>query len=500
MTPTPDNNDELYIDSSLLKAVARRRWKLWAFTGLIIFALIVAVMMLFIQQSYTSTTSLSIQNSASPMGGALSALTGQSQNKKYLGILNSRRLAEAVSRDVNLFHRLPFRDHDDMVEKLQGMVSAKEDPTDGLVYVSVTVKGPPYIRLFSKLNRHKVQVLAKDIANAYALELRKYYVENDNARDTVLLRGANELLQISKDNYYHNRAVVMDFIKKHLEMTYDGAASAGASSLSASDLSSSASSSDVSMPALASSSTGASMSASGGSSGMVGMYQSLMQIETELRGTEAGHSVYNAKVNSQLRNINNLPEEDPLLVGARKNVLEQKMKLAQLRIQLGDMHPLVIAAKNELEVAEAQLNREMKGVKDQYTTDSVSNSVKVADLEAKRKSLLSHIRVMEKKMMFQGLESAKFDELKTDLMLSLAAFKETEVDAAKLRLETVSAQSRVSIVDTADTSKIGNPRPRIMLGAALALVFVGVFAFVIRDYTAELKSKKNTAAAEPSAS
>jgi len=504
MTPTPDHQDELYIDTSLLRAVIKKRWKLWTFTGLFLFVLIVFIMLFFVPQKYTSSTSLSIQSSASPMGGALSVLTGQSQNKKYLGILSSRRLAERVSNDVDLYHRLRFRDRADMLEQLQGMVDAKEDPISGLVYVYATVEGPPYISIFSKLNRQKIKDLAKDIANAYAKELKRYYVDNDNARDTVLLRGANQLLKMTKDNYYHNRDVVMRFIKKHLKMTYanslakggSGALDIGSSadmamaSASGGDaLSGSASGDPTSSSSL--SSLGASTSLPGGSAGVSGLYQGLLQIQTDLKGLEAGYKEYNTQVNKQLNNIQNIPEEDPLLMQARRNVLEQKLKLDELRIQYSDSNPLVVVAKNELAVAEAQLKREMKGIKNHITTDSVVNSVREADLEAKRLTLLHNIHRMEKEMMLQGLQAAKFDELKTDLMLSLAAFKETEVDAAKLRLETVSAQSRINVVDTAIDARTGTPRPRVMLGIAVALVIAFIGALIIKDYNVELKARKS---------
>lgn len=503
MTPTPDHQDELYIDSSLLRAVIKKRWKLWTFTGLFLFVLIVFIMLLFVPQKYTSTTSLSIQSSASPMGGALSVLTGQSENKKYLGILSSRRLAERVANDVDLYQKLRFRDRADMLERLQGMVSANEDSVSGLVFISVTVKGPPYIPVLSKLNRQKIKNLAKEIANAYAKELKRYYVDNDNARDTVLLRGANQLLKMTKDNYYKNRDLVMLFIRKHLKMTYMASLGKGGSgtldigssadlamtSASGGDTLSGSSSGDSSSSSPLSS-MGASTSLPGGSSGVSGLYQGLLQIQTDLKGLEAGYTEYNSQVNKQLKNIDNIPEEDPLLMQARRSVLEQKLKLEELRIQYSDTNPLVVVAKNELAVAEAQLKREIRGIKNHYTSDSVVNSVREADLEAKRLTLLQNIHRMEKGMMLQGLQEAKFDELKTDLMLSLAAFKETEVDAAKLRLETVSAQSRINVVDTAIDARTGNPRPRIMLSIALALVIAFIGALIIRDYNVESKARK----------
>lgn len=502
MTPTPDHQDELYIDSSLLRAIIKKRWKLWTFTGTSLFVLIVFIMLLFVPQKYTSTTSLSIQSNASPMGEAVSEFPGKSE--KYFGIISSRRMAERVANDVDLYHKLRFRDRADMLEQLQGMVSANKDPISGLVFISATVKGSPYIQVFSKLNRQKIKNLAKDIANAYAKELKRYYVDNDNARDTVLLRRANQLLKMTKDNYYHNRDLVMRFIRKNLKMTYMASlrkggsealvigssadmamtSSSGGDSLSDSSSGGSSSSSPLS-------SMGASTSLPGGSSGVSGLYQGLLQIQTDLKGLEAGYTEYNTQVNKQLKNIENIPEEDPLLMQARRNVLEQKLKLEELRIQYSDTNPLVVVAKNELAVAEAQLKREIRGIKNHYTTDSVVNSVREADLEAKRLTLLHNIHRMEKGMMLQGLQEAKFDELKTDLMLSLAAFKETEVDSARLRLQTVSAQSRIIVVDTAIDASTGNPRPRVMLGIALALVIAFIGALIIRDYYVESKARKN---------
>src|SRR5579871_3733710 len=132
---SPVQDSDLIIDGALLGEVARRRLRSWLITGPVIFAVIIGYQLLFMPQSYTSTASISVQQGG---GGGVSSplalLMGSTPTKKYIGILHSRLLAEAVAAKFHLrqFYKLPSERR--AVDHLMDNIRPEDSVAEGLLF------------------------------------------------------------------------------------------------------------------------------------------------------------------------------------------------------------------------------------------------------------------------------------------------------------------------------------------------------------------------------
>ncbi|MDQ2798942.1 MAG: hypothetical protein M3Y13_04785, partial [Armatimonadota bacterium] len=130
--------DDIIIDGSQLTRAFRRQLRIGIPLGLFLFGLLLLLALGLVPRSYTATVSIALQQ---PSGGtsALAALTGAgAANKRYLGVLKSREMAETVERHVrlrDLYGARQFPTEEDAVTLLMKSVKPDDNAADGLLYV-----------------------------------------------------------------------------------------------------------------------------------------------------------------------------------------------------------------------------------------------------------------------------------------------------------------------------------------------------------------------------
>ena len=260
------------------------------------------LLLVLVPRSYTATTSVAIQQSSGGGGGALALLTGGGgSSKRYLGLLKSRDLAAKVERHVQLRTLYGLPDEDKAVTMLTQSIKADDNATDGLVYIDVTLPGPPGLRLSHHgPSADQAKAAAAEAANAYALALKDYYATSDTDQGAVLLRGADSQVKLAQADYDNSVGKVIGFTRGLNGVDPRSAPSGGDTSP---------------LP-------------SAGLSGLGTLYGSLAAVQAELRAAQAAQSTRTALTTEQLQDINNIPTDDPLLGEARSRVTQDQNTLA----------------------------------------------------------------------------------------------------------------------------------------------------------------------------
>lgn len=447
--------DEIIIDGGRLSRSLRRSLRLWVWLGPLMAGALLLLLLALVPRTYTAMTSVAIQQS-SPGGGALALLTGgSSSNKRYLGLLKSRDLAAKVERHVQLRTLYGLPDEDKAVTMLTQSIKADDNAVDGLVYIDVTLPGPPGL----SLSHHgpsaaQAKAAAAEAANAYALALKDYYMTSDTDQGASLLRGAASQVKAAQADYDKSLGKVTDFTR----------------GLNGVDPRSAPSSSDpAALP-------------SGSLSGLGTLYGSLASVQADLRAAQAAQSTRTALTTEQLQDINNIPTDDPLLGEARSRVTQDQNTLAVAEKLYGPENPAVVSARKKLEVDNAQLQQQVQGVRQQLTTPNIRSEEQIQSLLARQTVLTQKIRQAEQRLGLSRKLSSEFGRLEAEVGLRLDVLKTTLSGAATIRLNNASAGSNMSIVDPAETPKGGSPGPLKLGGAAIALTLLVFLVSLIRTY------------------
>src|SRR5262249_54941604 len=120
-------------------------------------------------------------------------------------------------------------------------------------------------------------------------------------------------------------------------------------------------------------------------------------------------------------------------------------------------NPRVIVAREKLRQAQDRLAKQIKGLRSSLTTDQVADKTKLNSLRATHASLLNKISEAQSRLPLSRDLSIEFTSLQNELGIAVSARKATVAEAARLRMNTVSAQSRLSVVDTAIPAEYGSP-------------------------------------------
>jgi len=447
--------DEIIIDGGRLSRSLRRSLRLWVWLGPLMAGVLLLLLLALVPRTYTATTSVAIQQSSPGGGGALAILTGgSSSNKRYLGLLKSRDLAAKVERHVQLrtLYGLP---DEDAVTMLTQSIKPNDNAVDGLLYIDVTLPGPPGL----SLTRHgptadQAKAAAAEAANDYALALKDYYATSDTDQGAVLLRGADSQVKLARADYDKSLAKVIDFTR----------------GLNGVDPRSAPSSSDpAALP-------------SGSLSGLGTLYGALSAVQAELQSAQAARSTREALTNEQLQDINNLPTDDPLLSEARSRVAQDRNTLAVAEKLYGPENPAVVSASKKLEVDNAQLQQQIQGVRQRLTTPNVRSDEQIQSLYARQSVLTKQIRQAEQRLGLSRQLSSQFGRLQTEVTLRLEVLRTTLAEAAKIRLNNAAGGSNMSVIDPAEPPLGGSPGPLKLAGAAIALTLLAFLISVARDY------------------
>ncbi len=432
----------------------------------LIFTVILLGLMILMPLNYFSETTISVQQPSSSSASPLALLTGQSQAKKYLGILKSRRLAEQVEGYVNLqdLYSLPTKAK--AVEKLMKCLKVEESLTDGLVSIQITLPGSPRLRAHGKLKREIVAQKAADAANYFYSALKDYYINTDNERDTVLLRAAERESRKAAGAFDAAAENLKQFVRDLRKYS----------------------------PRSAPSSSSTAESQSVAANELLTLYTSLSKVDADVKSAEAGMDTQGRLTGEQLNNLQILPSEDPLLSESRNDVKQAKTRLDSLRIQLADDSPQVLLARKRYELAQKNLVTQAAGVREKKTSDQVITNTSLDRVKARREVILSQIQQAEGRLPLKRMLASDFEQLKNELVIRLEVRKTTETEFAKLRLSTVSAQSRLSVVDVAIPAEGGKPGIMLLAAASLIGALTCVLAALSLEYSSLLR-KRNEATA-----
>ncbi len=449
--------------TQLLQHILKHRARTWFLAIPVISAVILIGLMFLMPLNYNSETTLSIQQPGSSISSPLALLTGQAPAKKYLGILKSRRLAEEVEGEVDLQNLYSLTTKKKAVDKLMKCLKVEESISDGLVSIQVTLPGAPRLRGKGKLAGPIVAQKAADAANYFYSFLKDYYVNTDNERDTVLLRAAQKESIKAAASF----DAAADRLKKFIH---------DLNRYSPRDI-----------PASNSSDAQA-----GSANELISLYSALSKADTDLRSAQAGVSTEGRLTGEQLNNLQIIPAEDPLLGESRRKVTQTKAALDNLKLQFADDSPQVVVAQQKYVLAKKNLDAQVQGVRQNQTSDQVLASTAIEKLKARRETILNQIQEAEGRLPLKRLLTSDFEQLKNELVVRLEVRKTTETEFAKLRLSTVSAQSRISVVDKAIPADGGKPGLIVLLaGSVIGALTIMVIA-ISAEYSSLLRKRNET--------
>ncbi len=450
---SPRRADSTFIDKQRI-----RRWSLIAMGT---FALLMIVCLFVVPQTYKGTVSMQVTNSgAAAMAGSsgiISALTGAaSPNTKYIGVLGSRTFAEEIAKQIGLQRMYRQEFFDDTVETMAKATAVTDNPKDGLLYVDVSLKGPPRINLFSSPRRKDVvRYAAAQAADLYADLLKKYAkAEDTEGNDTLIGLGTDEL---SKDraNYDNSVRNLTAFVRAHA--------------------------SDMGDLPLSTSKDSSSSGIGGGSSPIAEelgtLYTTQASLQADILGSEAALHTGDTLRAEQLRNLKSLPSEDPMLTQARGNVLYLQTTLDNDRVLLGPDHPTVVADVERLRLAQLKLDEQTSGIKRGLTTPQTEAAMKLKELKTKLGVLNGQIAKLEKEVKVGRELAMEFERLKGEVMLNLEVLKTVWTGSVTLTLQAKASDNRITIVDRARVQRKGSPDTLmfILLCLAMTTLIVGVW-------------------------
>ena len=469
--------DEISIDGVRLRQALRRQGRLWLWLGPLSLGILLLLLAALVPRSYTASTSVALQQSSGG-GSAVAALLtggGGGSSKRYIGVLKSRALAEAVERHVQLrqlYGSKMFPTEEDAAEFLMKNVKPDDNATDGLLYISVTLPGPPKLSLHSSPSASEAAHTAADAANAYALALKEYYATSDTDQGSVLLRGADREVRQARANYENAVTHAMNFTRGLSRLDPRNAPSSSMAS--------------------AASDSGPNSGSSGGTdaataaSGLAGLYAALNQVEAELRSTQAVRSAGQQLVGQQLSDLPNVPADDPLLSDARNRVTQDQSAYNTASRLYGPENPRVVTAQTQLAVDQAELDRQIEGVKRSLTTPDIRSAEQIQGLYAREAALTGQIAAAQRHLGISrnlGLETAR---LQAEVGIQLEVLKATLAEAAKIRLDNASSLSQMNVIDAAVPPKSGEPGLAKLAALCLLLAALAFVVSVVRDYLRSL--------------
>lgn len=423
------------------------------------FAALLLAALALVPRSYTSSVSVAMQQSTG--SGGLAGLLGGGGgggggNKHYIGVLKSRELALQVERRIHL--QQLYGPKELPTETAAAALLAKgvklDDNPDGLLYIGVTLPAPPRLGLTRSPRPAQVGQAVAQAADAYALALKNYFVTSDNDQGSVLLRGADAEVRRARDGYNNALAQVLDFNRSLGRVDPRSAPT---------------SSSDTADSATAASGLGA-------------LYSSLYGVQSDLRAAQAARLASAQRVAGQLNQLSEVPTDDPLLADARGRVTQDKADYQAAFNLYGVENPNVIRAKTRLDVDQAELDRQIQGVRQDLTTPNIRVDAQIQSLYARQAKVFQQITSAERHLGVHRQLSGELGRLQAEVGFQADILRATLTQAQNIKLNNASAQSRMTIIDTAEPALSGEPDGKRLALFCLLPVLLAFLVSVVRDY------------------
>ncbi|HLJ57661.1 MAG TPA: Wzz/FepE/Etk N-terminal domain-containing protein [Chthonomonadaceae bacterium] len=443
------------IDFVLLRQILRRRRVLWTALGIGLFLVSAFVALFVYPQNYSATVSISMQK-ADTSSSPLAALAGGGLGggKKYVGVIKSRNFAEKVDRVAHFRQLLGLPDtpmgQEDALDKVTRDLKVEDNPTDGLLYLTVNLDGPAFLGGDpGGTRRAECKAGAAKAANEYAKVLEDYLKNTDTDKELSLLRAAD--LQVTKAQAAYAASIdeLAAFISHTRVRAVPVSTGAGAPAAGAT--------------------TGASDVMSAGTQ-LSSLYLRKATLEASMHSADAMNTGVKSLLTDKSHDIASLPDEDPLLVTARKQVNEAAAELHTLQITYGPSMQSVKRAQEKLRIAEDRLHTEVQTILNGNTTDTLKRQA----LQAEYDTVIKQIALGESNFQYNRNMTVEMQKRQYDVQLKLAALTTTLTRTAELKLQTVSAQNRMATIDRARPPRSGKPG-----GLMLTFVSIAVPLFVL---------------------
>lgn len=456
------DDQDIIIDSSLLEDIWRRRVRLWLILVPAAWAALLAVFLFRVPRSFSSTASVALQQSSGGMSGLATSLLASSATKTYVGVLQSHRFALAGAKAADIQRVYQLKTENAAAQMVKSSVKIAE--RDGLLYITTSLQGPPRYAVDAETRKAQIAAAAKKVTDSYVISLFSHLDSTNTNRDTALLREAEKQLQLARTEYDASVTRLSDFIK-------DSPILPDASGLR------------VSVPDDSPPESSATATAAGE---MQALYLSKGQLEAEIKALEAARRATSNLVGGREENLTALPGEDPLLSEARRQVRSARTHLQNLRIDLAEENPDVVAAKERLRSAEARLTEESRSIQSGRTSDTI----RLDALRAKYDSVTQQIAEVERNFQVGRRVMTDLQKRQNDVALRLEVLKTTAAQYATLSVQTVAGDSLAEVIDEAQVPETGGPGLVSLTAISFLLVLLFVTAWVVVEYVA--RSRRET--------
>jgi uncharacterized protein involved in exopolysaccharide biosynthesis len=445
------NNQDFKVNRALLRTIVRQRWRAWIAGGLLILGVSLIYGLLLYPQSFPSTVSISMQQTSAPVSPLIAGLTGGGGgNKKYLGILRSRDFAEWVANKTHLrdLYGLPDTPdgNEETVDRLMKSLKVEDNTSDGLLYITVALEGPPRLAP-DRGQRQKVKTKAAEAANAYYGKFQDYIRFTDVDKELVLLRGAEKLVHKEEQSYHSAISRLAAFVTNEHSHPVTGK--------------------DVKSDSLDVTTAGPQLSS---------LYARKAQLQSLMKSDE----VYVEKTRKALTGgpdqISHIPTEDQLLKQARQDYNDAKAELEKLLITYASGTPGVNRARERLKLAQDRLNQQIQSILTGNTTDERKRQARQVEYD----TILQQIDLAERNFRSGKKVGTSLERLRQEVELRLEVLKKVYSSYAELQIQTANAKNRMTIVDRARPPKYGKPGITLVgsLSVFGALFVIGVWAMV----------------------
>ncbi len=462
--PNSPGSREQIIDVPLLIRIGKRRKRSWSILGGIAVLISIAYALLTYPQNYTATVSISMQKpetAASP----LAALTGAGGGKKYVGVLRSRNFAEKVDQAVHFrtVMGLPDtpRDQDEALDKVTKDLKLEDNPVDGLLYITVNMAGPAALSPDPGGKRKgEFRDAVALAANEYAKVLQNYLKNTDTDKELSLLRAADNQVHKAQVSYAASIDELGSFI------SHSKVRAVPASTVSSSGTS------------------GTNDTVSAGTQ-LSSLYLRKAELEARMKSGEVMNSGITKILSGKQQDIASLPEEDPLLLAARKQVNEAAASLQSLQITYGPSMQSVKRAQEKLRLAEARLHDEVETILSGKTTEQLRRQA----LQAEYDTVEHQIGLAESNFQYNRNMTVEMEKRRNNVTLKLETLKTILTRYAELKLQTVSAQNRMAVIDDARPPRGGKPGMLMLTSICLMIPFFLIGTWWVVEYLLNVQTK-----------
>lgn len=465
-------------DQSLMQQIVQHRKRAW----IVLWGTTLVVCLLLgcfvFPQNYTSTVSISMQQSSMPgVIGSLLSAGGAGGTTKYLGVLKSRKFQEWVESRVHLQQLYHLPTHDDALNMIKTATRIDDNATDGLIYVEVTLGAPARFMPHTSEMREQVRQKAAEAANAFPDALGDYMDNTSTDKDSVLLRAGAKEVKITHDGYKRSMDSLMDFLKnRHMDPKIALAMGGGGSIPSPGQSDNTPGSpTDIGTPpsstnSMPSNAGGGQQNSSVAGSRLATLYLQRTALEMQIDVAKEIRKKLQAILADPLAIVPNMPAEDPLLSNARLRYVQAKQVLDDAHLRLGPDNPQRVLAEANMKRAEASLKEQAQTMLNGNTTENVRLDGLTKQLEDVNKA------IREAEHLFKGARAVTADlgRLTNDVTLNLRVYETALTNFEALKISTVSSHNRFNVVDIGEPALHSKPGLFSIVAASLAMAFVSV--------------------------